>query len=273
MGKAVGGANTAQLCASDLASTLPCWPWLSRWVSGGLSGGKQFTARVVCDILRQTPISNQEERVMQKQERKLTHKEQERKKRLEQISQKMSADGYHKRDLTVGVIFANVVGPLMMLPFCVIVGVIYLCTKFSGDLLSFRIGWSFFPLLVVLIVLHEAIHGLTWGIFAKGHLRSISFGVIWSALTPYCTCGEPLKRWQYVLGGLMPTLILGFGMAAVSVALQSDLLFLLSEAMIVAGCGDFLIVWKLLTYNASGKDVMFYDHPYECGTVVFEREK
>ena len=62
-------------------------------------------------------------------------------------------------------------------------------------------------------------------------------------------------------------------MAAVSVALQSDLLFLLSEAMIVAGCGDFLIVWKLLTYNASGKDVMSFDHPYECGTVVFEREK
>ena len=210
---------------------------------------------------------------MQKQERKLTRKEQERKDRLEQISQKMSAEGYHKQDLTVGVVFANVVGPLVMLPFCVIVGVIYFCTKFSGELLSFRIGWSFFPLLVVLIVLHEVIHGLMWGIFAKGHLRSIAFGVIWSALTPYCTCEEPLKRWQYVLGGLMPTLILGFGMAVASIVLKSDLLFLLSEVMIFAGCGDFLIVWKLLTYNTSGKDVMIYDHPYECGSVVFEREK
>lgn len=210
---------------------------------------------------------------MQKQERRLTRKEQERKERLEQISQKMSADGYHKHELTVGVVFANVVGPLIMLPFCVIVGVIYFYTKFSGDLLSFYIEWSFLPLFIVLIVLHEAIHGLTWGIFAKGHLRSIAFGVIWSALTPYCTCGEPLKRWQYILGGLMPTLILGFGMAVASIVLKSDLLFLLSEVMIFAGCGDFLIVWKLLTYNTSGKDVVFYDHPYECGTVVFEREK
>lgn len=58
MGKAVGGANTAQLCASDLVSTLPCWPWLCRWGSGGLSGEKQFTARAVCDILRQTSSSN-----------------------------------------------------------------------------------------------------------------------------------------------------------------------------------------------------------------------
>lgn len=210
---------------------------------------------------------------MQKQERKLTRKEQERKERLEQTSQKMSAEGYRKQDLTVGVVFANVVGPLIMLPFCVIIGVTYLYTKFSGDLLSFHIGWSFLPLFIVLIVLHEAIHGLTWGIFAKGHLRSISFGVIWGALTPYCTCAEPLKRWQYILGGLMPTLILGFGMAGASVVLQSDLLFLLSEAMIFAGCGDFLIVWKLLMYKTAGKDVMFYDHPYECGTVVFEREK
>ena len=63
---------------------------------------------------------------MQKQERKVTRKEQERKERLEQISQKMSAEGYRKQDLTVGVVFANVVGPLIMLPFCVIVGVIYL---------------------------------------------------------------------------------------------------------------------------------------------------
>ena len=210
---------------------------------------------------------------MQKQERKLTLKEQERKERLEQISQKMSADGYHRHELTVGLVFANVVGPLIMLPFCVIVGVIYFYTKFSGDSLSFHLEWSFFPLFIALIVLHEVIHGLTWGIFAKTHLKSITFGVIWRALTPYCTCGEPLKRWQYVLGGLMPTLILGFGMAAASVVLQSDLLFFLSEAMIFGGCGDFLIVLKLLMYKAAGKDVLFYDHPYEGGTVVFEREK
>lgn len=62
-------------------------------------------------------------------------------------------------------------------------------------------------------------------------------------------------------------------MAVASVVLKSDLLFLLSEVMLFAGCGDFLIVWKLLTYRTGGKDVMIYDHPYECGTVVFEREK
>lgn len=210
---------------------------------------------------------------MQKQERKLTKKEQERKERLEQISQKMSADGYRRHELTVGVVFANVVGPLIMLPFCVVVALIYFATKVSGVLLSFHIEWVLLPLLIVLIVLHEAIHGLTWGIFAKDHLRSISFGVIWSALIPYCTCREPLKRWQYILGGLMPTFILGFGMAAVSIVLHSDILFFLSECMILSGCGDFLIVLKLLMYKTGGKDVMFYDHPYECGTVVFERMK
>lgn len=210
---------------------------------------------------------------MQKQERKLTLREQQRKERFEKISEKMSMDGYCKHDLTVGIVFANVVGPLVMLPICVLVGVLYFYTKLSGDLLSFHIQWSFLPLFIVLIVLHEAIHGLTWGIFAERHFRSIAFGVIWSALTPYCTCEEPLKRWQYILGGLMPTLILGFGMAAAAIAFQSDLLFFLSECMILSGCGDFLIVLKLLSYQAKGKNVLFYDHPYACGLVAFEKTK
>lgn len=48
--------------------------------------------------------------------------------------------------------------------------------------------------LFLLIVIHEAIHGLTSGIFAKGHRNAIAFGVIWEMLTPYCTCAEPLAK-------------------------------------------------------------------------------
>lgn len=208
---------------------------------------------------------------MEKEGRKLTLQEQKRQEAFEKISEQMRADGYRKHELTVGVGFANVVGPLVMLPVCLLVAFIYFYSKRSEELLHIQFEWSFFFLLLGLIVLHEVIHGLTWGIFAKGHLRSISFGMIWSALTPYCTCGEPLKKWQYILGGLMPTFVLGFGMAAAAIGLQSDTVFLLSELMILSGCGDALIVGKLLLYKPDGKDVMFYDHPYKGGTVLFER--
>lgn len=207
---------------------------------------------------------------MQKQERTLTPQEQQRKEHFDQLCEVMRADGYHKQDLTVGVVSANVMGLLMALPFCVVTIWLYFNVKQEGEYLL-QLNWIFLPLFVAFIVLHEAIHGLTWGVFAKNHFKSIKFGVIWSALTPYCTCEEPLKRWQYLLGGLMPTLILGFGMLAAAIAFHSDLLFLLSECMILGGGGDFLIVLKLLLYRARGKKVLFYDHPYECGLVVFEQ--
>ncbi len=130
-----------------------------------------------------------------------------------------------------------------------------------------------FPVLLVLIVLHEGIHGLTWGCFAPSRLRAIEFGVIWKALMPYCTCAEPLTKRQYLLGCLMPTLVLGFGLSAAAAALGSPCLFSLSAIMILSGGGDVLIAWKLLLHRAPDAEVRYLDHPYECGLVAFERPR
>ena len=78
----------------------------------------------------------------------------------------------------------------------------------------------------------------------KVNYNSITFGVIWKVLTPYCTCSEPLKKWQYILGDLMPTLILGFGMTAISIVFRQPLLFVLSELMVLSVGGDFFYCFK-----------------------------
>lgn len=49
-------------------------------------------------------------------------------------------------------------------------------------------------MIIALIVIHELIHGLTWGYFAKNCLKSIDLGMIWTMLTPYCTDAEHLTR-------------------------------------------------------------------------------
>ena len=41
--------------------------------------------------------------------------------------------------------------------------------------------------------------------------------------------------------------------------------------MIFSGGGDGLIILKLLLHRTKGKTVVYYDHPYECGVVAFER--
>ena len=120
-------------------------------------------------------------------------------------------------------------------------------------------------------MIHECLHGLTWALFAPRHFASISFGVIWKALTPYCTCSAPLRRWQYALGTAMPTLVLGPGLILAAAALHQNGLFLLAEIMILGGGGDFLILLQLLRYRPASPDVLCLDHPCECGFVAFEK--
>jgi hypothetical protein len=215
---------------------------------------------------------------MNKKERKLSKKEIQRKEHFEKLCTDMEQKGYTAKPTTFGVVKANILAIVIMLPFAILFARIYFLVNhmiefwISGNK-TLLVLWGFFALIIVLAVMHELIHGFTWGIFAKSHFKSIEFGVIWSMLTPYCTCSEPLKKWQYLLGGAMPTLILGFALAAVSAALNSIFLFFLSELMIISGGGDFLIILKMLLYLSGGADTVYYDHPTECGFVVFEKNK
>ncbi|MDI9590871.1 MAG: DUF3267 domain-containing protein [Acidobacteriota bacterium] len=209
---------------------------------------------------------------LKKKERKLTPKEQKRKERFELVCETMVANGYSKTDLTVGVVTANVMAILIMAPFMAL-GLWIFCVAVPEVWVAFAVSdvGAMLIAMIVLIVMHELIHGLTWGCFAKEHFGSIEFGVIWSMLTPYCTCSEPLKRWQYILGGLMPTLLLGSGLMAAACLLHSLFWFVLAEVMILAGGGDFLIVCKMLLHKTKGTKAYYYDHPYEGGLVVFEK--
>ena len=38
------------------------------------------------------------------------------------------------------------------------------------------------------------------------------------------------------------------------------------------GGGDFTIILKILLHRQRGKEAVYYDHPYECGVVVFEKD-
>lgn len=212
------------------------------------------------------------------EERKLTKKEQERKEIYEKVCGKMEKGGYQKHDLTVGLVFANIMALFLAIPFIAVMGIIYFNVNTGVfDSISF---WGFYLQLLivlllffVLVVVHELIHGLTWGCFAKNHFKSISFGIIWKAVTPYCTCSEPLKKWQYIIGALMPTIILGLGLGIISIFSGSLILFLTAMFMFFGGGGDMLVVIKLLMYRTKRKDAVIYDHPYECGLVVFEKDK
>lgn len=192
---------------------------------------------------------------------------------FQEWEEKLTNEGYTRKDLTISIARANWMAIFVMFPFVLVIAcVFWKCTAIEGvyfftaiDFLYFVVGYT------CLIILHELIHGLVWGICCKNHFKSISFGVVWKMLTPYCTCSEPLTRWQYILGSVMPTLILGFGLGIASIVIDSVVLMLISEFMIIGGGGDFLVIFNILSNKPSSKDAIYLDHPSECGVVLFEK--
>lgn len=220
-------------------------------------------------------IFGSEQGTMAKNERKLTPAEQKRKEQFALVCEEMERQGYQKTDLTIGVVKANLLALIVMLPFAVLSGAVVLSRVSFLSMAELMSPFDFLLFLLVMLLLtavHEGIHALTCAMFAKDHWKSIRFGVIWKALTPYCTCAQPMKRGQYILGAAMPTLVLGIGLTTAAALTGSFSVFILAIAMIFGGGGDFTIILKILLHRQCGKEAVYYDHPYECGVVVFEKD-
>lgn len=214
----------------------------------------------------------------EQKERKLTKAELERREIFEKKKESLLEQGYTYKNSTIGVVYANVMsfvsaGPLMIL-FCALYvmyngdngnGPIYLPELPMQEMLKFLCG------LLICLVLHELVHGFVWGLFAKNHYKDISFGVIWSMLTPYCCCKAALKKWQYMLGSIMPLVVVGILPTVYAIMTGSSFLFWLGIFMVLGAGGDIIICLKMLFYRSNEKEMIFMDHPYECGFVVFER--
>lgn len=203
-------------------------------------------------------------------ERKLSKAELKRKAEFEQLTERLIAKGYKPNHITMSVFAANVFAILAALPLIILLVVSYFMIVGEISFRSRDFGIAYL-LFLVLIFVHEALHGITWGMFAENGWKSISFGFIAEYLTPYCTCNQPLKKYQILTGSLMPTIILGVGLGIVSICTASPILLLVSALNICGGGADVTMSLKLLLYKSSSKDVLFMDHPYEVGTVVFEK--
>lgn len=123
--------------------------------------------------------------------------------------------------------------------------------------------------LVFGVILHELLHGLTWAAFCKNGLKSITYGIHWKLLTPYCHCKEMLPLRPYMLGGAMPGLVMGLLPALLGLAFGNIILLLLGLFFSFAAGGDLLILWMLRKYKPEDR---VQDHPDKIGCFVFVKE-
>ena len=204
----------------------------------------------------------------------LTKAEKKRLERYQTISEELKDEGYVRKELTASVEKANTLGVLygviLSLPF-IILFVITLAGG-TGGTVRFFSGLWFAPVLLVLIVVHELVHGITWSLFAEGGWKNIEFGVIWKMLTPYCTCGVPLRKGQYIAGSFMPCLVLGILPSLISCLVHDVSLFVIGIIMIISAGGDLLII-RMILAEKTGEDALYLDHPTDVGLAVFEKEK
>jgi hypothetical protein len=173
----------------------------------------------------------------------------------------------HKRDLSISMARANIIVLFTSIPVALLQFLLF--TRIHG-IEKLGTTWDFNRLIVVVllgVIVHELIHGISWVIFGRQPFSAIKFGFQWKTFTPYAHLKEPVDVNAYRIGGFLPGFILGILPYALSLLLGDGNLFLFSLIHTAAAGGDWLILW-LLRYVKAGTQVE--DHPTNAGCYVLE---
>lgn len=191
-------------------------------------------------------------------------------------------EGYKKELLTFDIMRANLYAIFAIIPVLILYGVPFfllwrnsfskMALKSFIDNHNLGIWGNAISILLVMtigIVAHELIHGITWARYTKNGFKSITFGVLWKMLTPYCHCSEPLKVKHYITGAIMPAIILGFLPFIYSLFTGNGLWLLFGIFFTMAAVGDLMIVNLVRKEDMNS---LVLDHPSEVGCYVFRKE-
>ena len=187
---------------------------------------------------------------------------------FEEQCARLAAQGYTVKDRTVGLLAANVYGILTAIPFAAAGVLAFVFSPLPArHMLSFPADLLLFAVLLLLSVpVHEGLHALFWAA-ARGSFAGIRFGFYARALTPYCACGFPMRRAQYLAGVLAPFLFLGAGVCVAACLTGYWALCALGVFGVVSAGADLFVSFRLLF--AKGR--YFLDHPERCGFFSFSR--
>ena len=173
----------------------------------------------------------------------------------------------NKRDLSISMARANIIVLFISIPVVILQFAIFLWLHGTEGL---RPAWSSAILIIAVllgIVVHELIHGISWVIFGHKPFSAIKFGFQWKTFTPYAHLKEPVEVNAYRLGAFLPGFILGILLYLLSLVLGNGDLFWFSLVHTSAAGGDWLILW-LIRHVRAGMQVE--DHPTNAGCYVLE---
>jgi hypothetical protein len=186
----------------------------------------------------------------------------------------MDESGYIKVDKSISMLWANIISLFLAIPL-VIVPVVIFTLVWSGERLFVGLASIFdrpFLLIggfVVLIVVHELIHGLTWQFVSKAGRTDIKYGFQWKTITPYAHLKIPIDVNPYRWGAIMPGIVLGFMPAILGLIIGNGALYIVGVFMSFAASGDLLILFLLRGVQSPA---LIEDHPTRAGCTVLIEE-
>jgi hypothetical protein len=182
-------------------------------------------------------------------------------------------ENYQQEKLVINIVWANIFGFILLIPTVLVFGLPYyliwkgtLLTDISNLLNHPGKLLLFVAATIVGIVIHELIHGVFWARYAKNGFKSIKFGILLKMLTPYCHCKEALKIKHYIIGAIMPAILLGIVPAIIAIAVGNLALLIFGIVFTMAACGDFLVINLL---RKEDMEDWVQDHPSEAGCYIY----
>ncbi|NQG96693.1 DUF3267 domain-containing protein [Streptococcus suis] len=165
----------------------------------------------------------------------------------------------------------NILAVELILPFAFVFGMLGSWLIANGSQyseLAVSEVWLLFPLYILLIVVHEAIHGIFFKVFCPEN--PVKYGFIWKSAMAYATNpGSLYNRMQMLVISLAPfvvislvlTMVAGFGM-------MNIILYFMLATMHAASCaGDlyytYLLLVKFVKENIAVEDT-------EIGLIIYQ---
>jgi hypothetical protein len=173
----------------------------------------------------------------------------------------------NKRDISISMAHANIIVPFISIPVVILQFALFLLLHGIDSLRP--TGTIALLMIAVLlgIVLHELIHGLSWVIFGRKRFSAIKVGFQWKTLRPYAHLKEPVEVNAYRLGAFRPGFILGILVYILSLVFGNGDLFWFSLVHTSSAGGEWLILWLIRHVKAG---MLVEDHPTNAGCYVLE---
>ena len=179
------------------------------------------------------------------------------------------------RKLTIDSSKANLLGLAWLIPLLLLFGLPFYflwhdSINFHNEIIALKTN-IFIILLVLLgfMAVHELLHALAYLLLTGGDYKSISFGIIWKNLTPYCHYAKPISVRVYRIAVIAPGIVTGLFPLIYALFTGSFSIFALGILFLLGAIGDFMILWII---RKEKPNTIIKDHPDEIGCIIIEED-